>query len=652
MNQLAEAEWNSIVPGFDIQGLKANVASALKKKQERNSTQKQKNNAKRARLIEKRLGAESQRNESEAARLDELLKEAVPTVQEPPRLTDPEFIQDLDALVLRVTENLARPRLASFRLVSRLSSELTALKSRIPALPEDQRASATEEIRSLFKGIVQLKDAASENAAHLARTDFPRNRNRRLDALDFAKFSRSKRGAEEPQTQEPPPQKRSSADRALSFFQSSTAKKKEMQESGQNPPGRWGRALAMMNSGSASGAVVQAVSSLGARVMKSARAVKEVGSSALSFIGKRLSSLTSGLMRFLRNPLRSLTGGTGKSSTMGMLFALGALLPTVIVPLLKGITDELSERFSLEAIMKWMDEAWKNSWSYLVQKIRELFGLDKPPTMGKTSTADLGPDDKNNGRKIERKRKLFSGDVPNSDIATTQAYMDYKDMQQQATSNPAMEPKRDAARAKLQALLDRTSTTGPEARWNLSSQANVSLRANGFNVPQSRVRYNPGETSENAPTTVPSDSFPGMKAMAEAVRSSSVNPHRDFSPMTQDQKGGGLNPHRDFSPMSGAQARYSAEPVPESSVGQEYRQYAESRANPSYALPSVARPVSDTVTPSSVVAPPPMEMSGTDAPSMAPSSGPGYSSVSNRTIPDTAVREGLRIQNLGFLEGR
>ncbi len=116
--------------------------------------------------------------------------------------------------------------------------------------------------------------------------------------------------------------------------------------------------------------LVRALNSIAKGTVATGRAVQQAGKDSMSWLGKRMSSLSRMFSRFF--------SGGGVSEGFGMLGKLlggGVFLGAVLKPILDGIDGELSKRFGDSYVQDFITGLWTKAWGYLVGQIKGFLGI-------------------------------------------------------------------------------------------------------------------------------------------------------------------------------------------------------------------------------------------------------------------------------------
>lgn len=164
------------------------------------------------------------------------------------------------------------------------------------------------------------------------------------------------------------------ASKALNWLGTSAKEKAgKVADSIASAPGKaYGAAISsLLNKFEGNPKAVEVIKNLDKGTRMVASAVSSVGSETFRWLGKKLAGLTSMLWGFMKRPFSAVS-----NMGLGNLLGLAALTPLLFKPILDGINDELESRFGKTYVQDFISKLWSKAWSFLVEKVKEVLGID------------------------------------------------------------------------------------------------------------------------------------------------------------------------------------------------------------------------------------------------------------------------------------
>jgi hypothetical protein len=105
---------------------------------------------------------------------------------------------------------------------------------------------------------------------------------------------------------------------------------------------------------------------------KAAQFFGGLGKDSFLWIAKKIGGISGMLLRYLKKPFNMGSGGMGLSDLIG----LGALIPTLIGPILSGLNDFLDKTYGENWFKDLMSNLWQTSWSFIKETVAGWLGLE------------------------------------------------------------------------------------------------------------------------------------------------------------------------------------------------------------------------------------------------------------------------------------
>lgn len=295
--------------------------------------------------------------------------------------------------------------------------------------------------------------------------------------------------------------------------------------------------------------------------------VKGVGSASMEWLQKGMSSM----FGFLKKRWGQLGSGSSEAGSLGKLVGWAALLSSLILPLLKGINKELSDRFGPDYVSKFLTGMWATAKDWIVKSIKEfLFGSDKakssetPQAKKDISAYSEAPSNtKANkefgsgffGRQASLAKNSLLNDDRQSEVLLNNALDDY---------NRATDP---VVKLKARNYVEMVIATKPNLVVGYGTYQ--ALKKSGFNAPSITHRNiipigGPAQVPKSGAVSVPGTTSPGAISVGAPIASKPSSAVVTMPPPKQGSDTTSIKPGGKSAPTAGA---LGASQIPNQGVG-------------------------------------------------------------------------------------